>query len=1158
MEIIGNKALRFNADNPSRVVEFIPKSKIVGDDVLVHWGLDECMVLKNMGVSGIPSPINKDYKWHGIFKPFAHQKETAAFLTLHKRAYCLNEMGCVDSETEYLSPTGWVKISEYTGGEVAQYHPDSRGIEFVEPLEYIKKPCTQMIRFKTARGVDQLLSPEHRMVIHDKTSKEGKWAVQSAGGMYAKYQAKKSGVRLPRSKANVGVSHAAIPATYKYKWDWGFGIHLTDAQIRLQVAVIADGCFNKNNDSLTCVISVKKGRKVNRLIGLLAEAGVEYSVKQTRDGYHKFRFTAPRRCKYFDEYFWLCTPNQIRVVYTEVMHWDGCFREGARFGEFSTTSKESADFIQAVFNTNGHVASIREDKREGKYRGGVCYSVIVRQQSDGLLHISGNNTKTESVYPELSTDGFKYCFSVPSTFLLFRRNGCVFASGNTGKTSSVLWAADYLMDKGYVKRVLIVCPLSIMHSAWKADAFKTIMHRSVGIAHGTRDVREAVIRGHSEIVVINYDGICSVMDAIERAEFDLIVIDEYNHYKNAQTRRWKAMNKLVKADTWLWGLTGSPASQLPTDAYGLAKLMNPSSVPKYYNAFRDDVMLKVTQFKYVPRQNAMDMVFKVLQPAIRFTKEECLDLPPRMYITREVPMSAQQKKYYKLLKEQMIIEAAGEEVTTANAAVNLSKLMQIACISINTPVLSSSGWKPIQNISKDDLVWDGEEWVTCNGAVSKGVKPVEICYGVSMTLDHKVLTNNGWVKAEDILYGEPSNKLIRAEVRLPDSDSTKWDINSENKKSTMVMFMRLWQSGNKRKPVPSNKTSNHVKKLWVPSWERNSQDDKKESLLKLPQHDSPMPQSKRQGLSKLRSAGYICLRGVAKRIRIFLGRYEEHLQRGVNFRSDRREWPLYAFELPMGDNQGTGQQHKKKRNTTNTDWKHDNKSGSGKIWHKVRDSTSAFASWMASKLSFNNTTRQRQETFDLLDCGPRNRFVVLGSEGPLIVHNCGAVYSDNKEVIEFDCSSRQEALLDIIEEASKKVIVFATFRHSIAMLEDLMNRNNIPVGVIHGQVSLSKRSALVEEFQSTPEPRVLILQPRSASHGITLTAANVVVWWTPTPSVETYLQANDRVHRAGQDAPCTVIHLCGSPVEERFYKTLEHKGNLLDDLLGLYKDVLTL
>ena len=176
-----------------------------------------------------------------------------------------------------------------------------------------------------------------------------------------------------------------------------------------------------------------------------------------------------------------------------------------------------------------------------------------------------------------------------------------------------------------------------MHSAWKADAFRTVMHRSVGVAHGTKEVREAVINGHSEIVVINYDGILSVVDSIERGNFDLIVIDEYNHYKNAQTRRWKTMNRLIKPHTWLWGLTGSPASQQPTDAYGLAKLMNPSSVPKFYNAFRDDVMTKITQFKYIPRPDAMDVVYKVLQPAVRYTKAECLDLPPRTYVTREVP-----------------------------------------------------------------------------------------------------------------------------------------------------------------------------------------------------------------------------------------------------------------------------------------------------------------------------------------------------------------------------------------------------------------------------------------------------------------------------------------------------------------------------------------
>jgi SNF2 family DNA or RNA helicase len=429
---------------------------------------------------------------------------------------------------------------------------------------------------------------------------------------------------------------------------------------------------------------------------------------------------------------------------------------------------------------------------------------------------------------------------------LHKRAYCLNEMG-TGKTVSVLWAADYLMTKGYIRRVLIVCPLSIMHSAWKADAFKSVMHRTVDVAHGSREKRTEIIKGSADIVVINYDGIEIVADAISKSKFDLIVIDEYNHYKNSNSKRWKVMNSLVKPNTWLWGLTGSPASQSPTDAYGLAKLMNPSSVPPFFGGFRDDVMYKVTQHKYIPRPNAMEFVYKVLQPAVRFTKAECLDLPERTYTTREVPLSAQQKKYYKQLKEQMLIEAAGEEISTANAAINLNKLMQIAS---------------------------------------------------------------------------------------------------------------------------------------------------------------------------------------------------------------------------------------------------------------------------------------------------------------------GAVYSDNKEVIEFDCNNRLTALEEIVEEASKKVIVFATFKHSIAVLQDYLSKKGYSTDVIHGGVPLNRRSEIFNNFQTKPDPHILIIQPRSASHGVTLTAANVVVWWSPTPSVETYIQANDRVHRAGQDTPCTVVHLCGSPVEERFYKALEQKGNLLDGLLDLYKDVL--
>ena len=265
-----------------------------------------------------------------------------------------------------------------------------------------------------------------------------------------------------------------------------------------------------------------------------------------------------------------------------------------------------------------------------------------------------------------------------AAFLTMNRRGFNLGEQGTGKTCATLWAIDYLMTNKLIRRALIVCPLSIMDSAWRADAFRCVMHRTIDIAYGTREKRKKVIESDAEIVIINYDGVEVVAGDIQKNNFDLIAIDEVNHFKNAQSKRWKVMNALITPNTWVWGMTGTPASQSPTDAYGLAKLMNPTSVPKFYGAFRDMVMIKLTQFKYIPKPGAEDTVHKVLQPAIRFTKEDCLDLPEMLYATREVPLTPQQNKYYKVLKEQMMIEAAGEEITTVNAAVNLNKLLQLA------------------------------------------------------------------------------------------------------------------------------------------------------------------------------------------------------------------------------------------------------------------------------------------------------------------------------------------------------------------------------------------------------------------------------------------------------------------------------------------------
>ena len=266
-----------------------------------------------------------------------------------------------------------------------------------------------------------------------------------------------------------------------------------------------------------------------------------------------------------------------------------------------------------------------------------------------------------------------------SSFLSVRKRAFCFNEQGTGKTASVIWAADYLMKMGLIKRGLVLGPLSIMKSAGQKDLFTFAMHRSCSVAYGAAAQRRKIIDAGSEFVILNFDGVGVVLDEIMAGGFDLIVVDEANSYKNAQTNRWKLLNKILKTtEPRLWMLTGTPAAQSPMDAYGLAKLVNPTGCPAYFSYFRSMVMHKVTHFKWAPKPGSAQYVHQILQPAIRFEKKDCLDLPEVTHTEREAPLTPQQAKYYKQLKEQMLIEASGEEVSALNAATKLNKLLQIS------------------------------------------------------------------------------------------------------------------------------------------------------------------------------------------------------------------------------------------------------------------------------------------------------------------------------------------------------------------------------------------------------------------------------------------------------------------------------------------------
>lgn len=434
-----------------------------------------------------------------------------------------------------------------------------------------------------------------------------------------------------------------------------------------------------------------------------------------------------------------------------------------------------------------------------------------------------------------------------AAFLTLHRKSFCFSEAGTGKTNAVIWAADYLMRVGTIKRALIVCPLSIMQSAWQSDLFRTAMHRSVGIAHGSREKRAAVINEDYEFVIINYDGVETVKDVIEKNKFDLIIIDECNAYKSVSTNRWKVMNKIVSGVPWLWMLTGTPAAQSPFDAYGLAKLINPSAVPRFASGFRDLVSIRITQYKWVPRPNAPSIVHAALQPAIRFTKEQCLDLPEMLYSDRDTPLSKTQTVFYGKIKQDMLAWVESESISAVNAGVSINKLLQISA---------------------------------------------------------------------------------------------------------------------------------------------------------------------------------------------------------------------------------------------------------------------------------------------------------------------GAVYTDRKDVVEFDISSRYKALTEVIDETNHKVIVFVNYQSVIHMLRDKLRNDNYSVEVINGEVPMAERGNIFHNFQTAAEPKILLIQPQAAAHGVTLHAADTVVWWGPITSAETYLQGNARAHRAGQTKSVTVVHLQGSEVEKRIYKMLRQNIDVHQQLVDLYEELL--
>lgn len=254
----------------------------------------------------------------------------------------------------------------------------------------------------------------------------------------------------------------------------------------------------------------------------------------------------------------------------------------------------------------------------------------------------------------------------------------VLNSMGTGKTKATLWAWNYLHGNGLCGKLLVVATLSTLRFVWEAEAFRTLPNARVQVLHGTKKQRLERLNEPADIYVINHDGLRTIMpELLQRTDIDVLCLDEVAVYRNNSDRS-KDMRKFGQRFKIIWGLTGRPMPNEPTDVWGISKVVTPGTSPKYFRQAQEYLMNKVNNFKWVPKPEAIERAMAMLQPNVRFDLDQVVELPEVVSRTIDVPMTPLQAKTYKTLANEFKVEIGNGQVTAVNAAVAMGKLLQVS------------------------------------------------------------------------------------------------------------------------------------------------------------------------------------------------------------------------------------------------------------------------------------------------------------------------------------------------------------------------------------------------------------------------------------------------------------------------------------------------
>ena len=643
--------------------------------------------------------------------PFDHQRE---FIDKHATdtGHALWwDQGCVDGNTEYLSPNGWRAIRHYDGGLVAQWWPGGKS-EFVRPSDYVIAPCYTMFHIQHKYGIDQMLSPEHRMALLTKHA-------------HQHYEAPVSQVVHELRQSNIA---RALPTTFCMSDNGKPGLGLTDTQLRLQIAIMADGHFPKNCGTKRCVVRLKRPRKIARMRQLLADIADVYERPcQTTRGFVIFSFEAPIKSKTYGDAIWQqANIADLGIIIDEIFHWDGDTTKKI----YRTALEADADFIQLALGCHGYAAS----KTYGKH-----WQIRVRSSAFSI--------RAQHITEATPIDNKKYCFTVPSTFLIFRRNGCIFPSGNTGKSKALIDNGTVLFDLKEIRGLFYIGPNGLHRNFitkeipkhlsdelaeltkclfWRTDKAKTKWHQE--------EARTFLKHPGYKILAMSYDGLVTDTGKALAKEFlmstrCLYGLDEAARIKESDAWRTQVVLASAPYAPFRRGMTGTPVANAPWDVYTQVKFLqddfwkpigldSPEAMkttfgewekgrrkvslaeaihaPKWkkhwYEIPRNKETGQPTGVAFLlfdqlqrdeagqPQYKNLERLQQIVAPITsRVLKSDVFDLPEKIHSYLEFELTPKQRAAYESLKK-LGFAAIDGGMCTANLAITiLLRLQQISC-----------------------------------------------------------------------------------------------------------------------------------------------------------------------------------------------------------------------------------------------------------------------------------------------------------------------------------------------------------------------------------------------------------------------------------------------------------------------------------------------